>query len=75
MCLIFDFAFLSNFCLFIYLFLAELGLRCCTGFSLVAASGGSSLAAMCKFLSVVAPGHTGFSSCRHTGSEDAAPRL
>ena len=30
---------------FIYVFLAELGLRCCTGFSLVAENGGSSLVA------------------------------
>ena len=61
--LIFDFVFLSKFCLYIYLFLAELGLCCCPGFSLVAVSGGPSVAVMCKFLSVVAPGHTGFSSC------------
>ena len=34
---------LTNICNFIYLLLAALGLRCCTGFSLVAASGGFSL--------------------------------
>ena len=35
-------------------FLAVLGLRCCTGFSLVAASGGYSLVAACRLLMAVA---------------------
>ena len=39
--------------LFIYLFLAVLGLHCCSGFSLVVASRGYSLAAGCEFLIVV----------------------
>ena len=39
--------------LFIYLFLAVLGLRCCEGFSLVAASGGYSLLAVHGLLIVV----------------------
>ena len=54
--------------LFICLFLAVLGLRCCMGLSLVAVSGGYSLAV--KLLSVVtsycaaqAVGHAGFNSC------------
>ena len=38
----------------IYLFLAVWGLCCCTGFSLVAASGGDSRVAMCGLLTVVA---------------------
>ena len=51
----------TNIYNFISLFLAELGL--------VAASGGYSLVAVCRFLTVVAscqawaPGHSGFSSC------------
>ena len=40
---------------FIYLFLAVLGLHCCSGFSLVAASKGYSLVTMLEFLIVVAP--------------------
>ena len=45
---------------FIYLekrlifFLAALGLRCCMGFSIVAASRGYSLVAMCRLLIAVA---------------------
>ena len=39
---------------FIYLFLAVLGLHCCSGFSLVLASGGYSLVAVHGFLIVVA---------------------
>ena len=39
---------------FIYLFLAVLGLRCCGGFSLVAASASYSLVAVCRLLIVVA---------------------
>ena len=39
---------------FIYLFLAVLGLRCCMGFSLVAASRGYSLVTVCGLLIVVA---------------------
>ena len=55
--------------LFVYLFLAVLGLRCCTGFSLLAASGGYSLVAMRSLLIAVASlvaevlGCLGFSSC------------
>ena len=40
--------------LFIIYFLAVLGLRCCTGFSLVAASGGSSLVVVRGLLIAVA---------------------
>ena len=36
----------------VYLFLALLGLCCCVGFSLVVASGGHSLVAVCGFLIV-----------------------
>ena len=39
---------------FIYLFLAVLGLRCCVGFSLVAASGGYPPAAVHRLLTAVA---------------------
>ena len=39
---------------FIYVFLAVLGLPYCTGLSLVAVSGGYSVAAVCRLLSVVA---------------------
>ena len=39
---------------FIYLFLAVLGLHCCIGFCLVAATGGSSLAAVHGLLVAVA---------------------
>ena len=54
-----------------YLFLAVLSLHCCTGFSLVAASGGPSLVAVRRLLIAVASpfsehglqGSTGFSSC------------
>ena len=38
----------------IYLFLAVLGLRCCTGFSLVAVSGGYSLVAVLELLIAMA---------------------
>ena len=38
----------------VFFFLAMLGLRCCTGFSLIAASGGYSLVAVCGLLVVVA---------------------
>ena len=37
-----------------FFFLALLGLRCCTGFPLIAASGGYSLVAVCGLLIVVA---------------------
>ena len=37
-----------------YLFLAVLDLHCCTGFSVVAESGGYSLVAVLRFLIVVA---------------------
>jgi len=40
--------------LFIYLFLAVLGLHRCMGFSLVAASGGHCLVAACRLLFAVA---------------------
>ena len=40
--------------MFIYVFFAELGLRCCTGFSLVAENGGSSLVAVSGLLIAVA---------------------
>ena len=62
-------SFLNNY-LFICLFLAVLGLCCCTGFSLAAASGISSLVAVHRLL-IAAPflggtawavGHPGFSS-------------
>ena len=39
---------------FMYLFLAVLGLCCCVGFSLIAASGGYSLAMVCGLLVLVA---------------------
>ena len=38
----------------IYLFMAVRGLRCCTGFSLVAKPGGYSLVVVCRLLIVVA---------------------
>ena len=38
----------------IYLLLAVLGLCCCTGFSLVVASGGCSVVVMCRLLIAVA---------------------
>ena len=38
-----------------YLFLAVLGLHCCAVFSLVVASGGYSLVAVGRLLTVVAP--------------------
>ena len=40
-------------CFFIYLFLSVLGLRCCMGFSPVAASRGYSLVAVCRPLTAV----------------------
>ena len=40
--------------LFVHLFLAALGLRCCMGFSLVALSGGYSLVPVLRLLIVVA---------------------
>jgi len=40
--------------IFIYLFLAMLGLCCCVDFSLVLASRGYSLAGVCGFFTVVA---------------------
>ena len=40
--------------LFIYLFLAVLGLHCFLGFALVAVSGGNSLVTMCRLLTEVA---------------------
>ena len=57
--------FLKNFHYFIYLFifLAVLGLCCCTSFSLVVVTGGYSLDVVCKFLVVVG----GFSLLWHTG--------
>ena len=39
---------------FVYLLLAVLGLCCCAGLSLVVASGGYSLAAVCRLLIAVA---------------------
>ena len=48
---IYIFFFLNDF---IYFFLAVLGLPCCEGFSLVAASGGSSLVVMSGPLIAVA---------------------
>ena len=42
-------------CLFIFLLMAVLGLCCCTGFSLVAASGGYSPVALQELLTAVAP--------------------
>ena len=39
---------------FIYLFLAVLGLHCCTGCSLVVGSGGYALVVMCGILPLVA---------------------
>jgi hypothetical protein len=44
--------FFLNFILFAYLFLAVLGLGCCTGFSPVVASGGYSLIAVSGLLFV-----------------------
>ena len=40
--------------LFFNIFLAVLGLCCCAGFSLVMASGGCSLGAVCRLLIAVA---------------------
>ena len=40
---------------FVYLFLAVLGLHCCSGFSLVAESGGYFLVVMSGLLIAVAP--------------------
>jgi len=40
---------------FTYLFLAVLGLCCCTGFSLVVANGGCSLLAASRLLTAVVP--------------------
>ena len=45
--------FLSVFLKICYLFLAVLGLHCCAGFSLVAASGGYSPAAVSRLLIAV----------------------
>ena len=45
---------MNVFCNLIYLLLAVLGLRCCSGFSLVAVSRSYSLVAMCQLLIVVA---------------------
>ena len=39
---------------FMYLFLSALGLHCCTGFSLLEASGGYSLVVVCRLLIAVA---------------------
>ena len=47
-------SFVSNFYVFIYLFLAVLGLCCCVGFSLVASSEGYSPVVVCECLTVVA---------------------
>ena len=44
----------SSFLRLIYLFLALLGLRCCTGFSLVVVLGGCSQVAVFRLLIVVA---------------------
>ena len=54
-CLIPFFFFNSFIYLFIllFIFLAALGLRCCTGFYLVVASGGHSLVAVLRLLDVV----------------------
>ena len=63
--------------LFIILFtliFAVLGLRCCTGFSLVVASRGYSLAAVCELLTVVASLLLSKLSGRQA-SVVAAPRL
>ena len=46
--------FFFNFVLFAYLFLAVLGLGCCTGFSPVVVSGGYSLIAVSGLLTAVA---------------------
>ena len=66
----FFFLIIILFVLFIYLVLAVLGLHCCTGFSLVVASGGHSPVAVSGFSSrgfsccdAQALGHTGFRSC------------
>ena len=55
---------------FIYLFMVVLGLHCCSGFSLAAASGQYSLVVVCRLLTAAASlvaecwalGHGGFSS-------------
>ena len=49
-----SFIMLTNICTCIYLLLAALGLRCCTGFSLVASSGGLSLVVVLGLLIEVA---------------------
>jgi len=63
-------------------FLVVLGLLCCTGFSLVVASGGYSLAVVCRLLVAVtfrcgarALGCMGFSSCSTWASVVAAPAV
>ena len=66
--------------LFIYLFLAVLGLCYCTGFSLVPASQGFSLAAMCELfiawllLWSLGPGALGLSGCGSWALEHRASR-
>ena len=73
-----DFQYLFIKVLFAYLFSAVLGLRCCGGFSLVVASGGSAPVATLRFPAEVASlvstcsGRAGFSSC---GSRDLEHRL
>ena len=61
----------------IYLFLAMLGLHCCSGFSLVVASGGYPLVAVLRLLIAVAflvaehghvLGHVGLQELQHVGS-------
>ena len=47
-------SFFKNFYLFVCLFLAVLSFHCCTGFALVAVSGGCSAVAVCMLLKVLA---------------------
>lgn len=61
----------------LYLFLAVLGPHCCSGFSLVVASRGYSLASVCEFLIVVEHRllDKRASIVRHPDSVAAAPGL
>ena len=52
-------------CYFYNLFVAVLGLHCCTGFSLVGGSGGYSLVEVHRLLIAEASHCSGFSCCGH----------
>ena len=61
--------------IFIYLFLAVLGLCCCMGFSLVAASGDYSPGVLCRLLCCGAQAleHSGFMSVAAHGLQSTGP--